>query len=156
MIKTYRLTLDYEIEINDLVVVPKEEGVYTFEMREKTQFILDALQRHPDVLNEEIKHRIFWGFLDSDASGNDLREIIDLQDEEEIMSRLIQDIPASAMPYYLAIFCGNEEFQKTISNEMDCDGRHLFISQIGRFVPLRGSFEEIGNTEVIPIKEVRN
>jgi len=156
MKKTYRLTLDYEIEINDRVVVPEEEGAYTFEMREKTQFILDALQRHPDVLHETIKHRIYWSFLDCDAGNNDLRDIIGLKDEIEINSRLVPDIPVSAMQYYLAIFCGNEEFQEVIPEEVDCDGRWLFVSQFGDFVPLRGSFEEIGHKEIIPQKEERN
>ena len=53
MKKTYRLTIDYMMEINEKV---KVDGECSRELLEKTQHIINAFLLAPDVLDEFIKY----------------------------------------------------------------------------------------------------
>lgn len=138
MKKTYRLTIDYMIEINEKV---KADGEYSRELLEKTQHIMDAFFRSPQVLHEFIKERLYWGFLDCDVCSNDLGELIGIKDEHEYMPLLSKYLPYETVSYLLGIFCPDKEFPG--SNKEEEDGRWLVLSQFGKFAPLNASFKDM-------------
>lgn len=146
MKKTYRLTIDYEIEINEKV---QADGEYSRELVEKTQHIMNAFFLVPEVLHEFIKDRFYEGFLDVDPWGNDLGELLEIKDQYEYMKALTRHLPANTVPYFLALFCN---FEKSLSIvKYSEEGMGLCIDQFCKPIPLYASFLEIGGAKGIQL-----
>lgn len=151
MKKTYRITIDYMLEINERV---QADGEYTRELLEKTQHIMDAFFRSPEVLHEFVKERLYEGFLDVDPWGNDLGELLDIKDQYEYMKTLAMHLPSGTIPYFQALFCnidGNISSEK-YSNE----GMNLCIDQFSAPIPLNASFKEIEDTDCLSLDNKMN
>ena len=93
MKKTYRLTIDYMIEINEKV---KADGEYSRELLEKTQHIMNAFFLAQGVLLEFNKDSFYEGFLDVDPWGNDMGELLGIKDQYEYMKTLNMHLPSNA------------------------------------------------------------
>jgi len=142
MKKTYRLTIDYMIEINEKV---KADGEYSRELLEKTQHIMNALFLVPGVLLEYNRDRFYEGFLDVDPWENDLGELLGIKDQHEYMKPLIMHLPANTIPYFQALFCNNS------TEEYSDEGMNLCIGQFGRPIPLHASFKEIEDSDCLSL-----
>ena len=151
MKKTYRLTIDYMIEINEKV---KADGEYSRELVEKTQHIMDAFFRSPVVLLEFNKYRFYEGFLDVDPWNNDLGELLGIKDQDEYMKPLTMHLPSNTIPYFQALFC-NTDRNNSIEEYSD-EGMNLFRDQFSRPIPVHGSFKEIKDTNSINTDEKVN
>jgi hypothetical protein len=148
MKKTYRLTIDYEIEINERV---EADGEYSQELVEKTQHIMNAFFLCPEILLEYNKDRFYEGFLDVDPWNNDLGELLEIKDQSEYMKALIKHLPANTIPYFQALFSifeGNSS-PAEYSNE----GMNLCIDQFSKPIPIHASFKEIGDANGISLVE---
>jgi len=135
MKKTYRLTIDYEIEINEKV---KADGDYSLELVKKTQHIMNAFFLCPEILLEYNKERFYEGFLDFAPWGIDLGELLEIKDQDEYMKSLTRHLPANTVPYFQALFCdieGNSSIE-AYSNE----GMGLCIEQFSKPIPIHASF----------------
>ena len=151
MKKTYRLTIDYEIEINEKV---QADGEYIRELLEKTQHILNELLLSPEVLREFNKYRFYEGFLDVDPWNNDLGELLGIKDKDEYMKPLTMHLPSNTIPYFQVQFCNTG---RNISIEKYSDaGMSLFVDQFCAPIPLNASFKEIGDINVLDIDEKAN
>lgn len=140
MKKTYRITIDYMIEINEKVKTPGDKE-YNPELLEKIQHIMDAFFLSGDELFEFVKNRIYWGFLNSDMSENDLCELIELLNEDDFMPALSRHLPPETVPFLLGIYQCNSDFPGTIKENEDAIW--LLLCQFGAFEPIRASIEEI-------------
>ena len=147
MVKNYRITIDYMIEINEKV---QADGEYSRELIEKTQHILNAFFLAPEVLNEFNKDRFYEGFLDIDPWSNDLGELLEIKDQHEYMKSLIMHLPANTVPYFQALFCNN-----SIEDYSD-QGMNLCTDQFKNPIPIGASFKEIGDMDVLNIDEQVN
>ena len=141
MKKTYRLTIDYMIEINEKV---QADGEYSRELLEKTQHIMDAFFRSPDVLDEFVKERIYFCFFNSDAYNKDLAQCIRLKDVAEYIPGLSRHLPSGIVPYLMDLFC-HEENNSTTGKDLD-EGLDLLVDQFRRPIPTNASFEDISDT----------
>ncbi len=148
MKKTYRITIDYEIEINEKV---EADGEYSRELVEKTQHIMNAFFLAPEVMLEYNKQRFYEGFLDVDPWNNDLGELLEIKDQYEYMKTLTRHLPANTVPYFQALFC-NIEGNPGI-NEYSDEGMRLWIEQFSKSIPLHASFKEIGDSNGISLVE---
>ena len=159
MKKIYRLTIDFEIEINEKVKVPGEEsedpGEYPPGMLEKTQHIMNAFFMNPGILHEYIKFRLYWRFLAFNHLEKLLHGLLGVQDEDQLLPLLTKDIPIRTVPYFTG-FCGlnNIDFPGTDTEEEMA--KEFFYSQFWGFNPFRGSLVDIGdevgdNHAIIPI-----
>lgn len=147
MKKTYRITIDYEIEINEKV---QADGEYSRELIEKTQHIMDAFFQCPDVLYEFNKYRFYEGFLDVDPWHNDLGELLGIKYKDEYMTPLIMHLPSNTIPYFQVQFCNNS------TEKYSDEGMDLFRDQFSVPHPLNASFKEIGDINVLDIDEKSN
>jgi len=152
MKKTYRVTVDYELDFNKQVKLPEEPAKISREMVEKTQHIIDAVLSQPQVMLELVKHRLYWGFLESSPNYEKMEEAIELKEEAEVMSLLIPEIPSDTIPYFSSIFCNSTEY--SVSDEEYSEGLGLFLSQFAAFNIIDASIKDIGETD-LP-KERRN
>ena len=95
MKKIYRLTIDFEVEINEKVKVPGEEseepGEYTPGMLEKTQHIMNAFFMNPVVMHEYIKQRLYWRFLNFDNLEKLMYGLLGVQDEDQLLPLLTKE-----------------------------------------------------------------
>ena len=113
MKKNYRLTIDFEIDIDEKVRVPGEiagNGECTAEMLEKTQHIMDAFFKEPRVMDNFIKNRLNSRILCNEGAQDAMAEVLDLHEEKEFMSLLAPHIPPGTVPYLLGVFCGDKNF----------------------------------------------
>lgn len=151
MKKTYRLTIDYMIEINEKV---KADGEYSRELLEKTQHIMNAFLLAPGVLLEYNKDRFYEGFLDVDPWNNDLGELLGIKDQHEYMKPLIKHLPANTIQYFQALFgnTGKEIGGEEYSNE----GMNLCLGQFGKPIPLHASFTEIEDIDCLSLDKKIN
>jgi hypothetical protein len=138
MKKTYRLTIDYMIEINEKV---KADGEYSRELLEKTQHIMNAFFQTPDVLHEYVKDRFYYGFLDCDPWGNDMGEFLDIKEQEEFMRTLTRHLPPGTVPYFQVLFL-NDENKSSTGENLD-DGLNMLVGQFSRLIPVNASLKEI-------------
>jgi hypothetical protein len=151
MKKTYRLTIDYMIEINEKV---QADGENSRELIEKTQHILNAFFLASEVLHEFNKYRFYEGFLDVDPWNNDLGELLGIKDQHEYMKPLTMHLPSNTIPYFQALFCNTD---RNISiEEYSDEGMNLFRDQFSAPIPLNASFKEIGGINVLDIDEKVN
>jgi hypothetical protein len=151
MKKTYRLTIDYMIEIDEKV---QADGEYSRELLEKTQHVMDAFFLAPEVLLEFNKDRFYEGFLDVDPWNNDLGELLGIKDQYEYMKPLIMHLPANTIPFFQALF-GNMD--KDIGEEeYSDDGMNLFRYQFGKPIPLNASFKEIEDIDCLSLDKKIN
>jgi hypothetical protein len=147
MKKTYRLTIDYEIEINEKV---QADGEYSRELIEKTQHIMNAFFLVPEALHEFNKDRVYEFFFNHDFGNNDLGELLGRKAEDEYMKPLIMHLPANTIPYFQALFCNNS------TEKYSDEGMDLFRDQFSVPLPLNASFKEIGDINVLDIDEKEN
>jgi hypothetical protein len=151
MKKTYRLTIDYMIEINEKVQV---DGEYSRELIEKTRHIMNAFFLAPEVLLEYNKDRFYEGFLDVDPWNNDLGELLGIKEQHEYMKPLIMHLPSNTIPYFQALF-GNTD--RNIGTEDYSDeGMNLCIDQFGKPIPLHASFKEIEDIDCLSLDKKMN
>jgi hypothetical protein len=151
MKKTYRLTIDYEIEINEKV---QADGEYSRELIEKTQHILNAFFLVPDVIDEFNKNRLYTGFLDCDPWGNDMGEFLDIKEQEVFMSTLCRHLPPRTVQYFRELFYHVENY--SITGKVLDEGLNLLVVQFRKPIPLNASFKEIGDINVLDIDEKAN
>lgn len=159
MKKIYRLTIDFETEINEKVKVPGKEiedpGKYTPEMLEKTQHIMNAFFMNPGIMHEYIKFRLYWAFRDFDQLEKPVYGLLGVQDEYQLLPLLNKDIPTRTVPYFTGLLSlNNTNFPGTDKEEEIARG--LFYNQFWGFNPFRGSIVDIGdevgdNHSIIPI-----
>ena len=149
MKKTYRLTIDYEIEINEKV---QAYGEYSRELGVKTQHIINAFFQCPEVLLDFVKNRLFNFLLYGDPKGHYMAESLDIKKEEVFMRNLSRYLPTGTVPYLLELF-GYEE-NNSISNEDLEEGLGLLLEQFSKPIPLHASFKEIRDANGIsPVEE---
>lgn len=151
MKKTYRLTIDYEIEINEKV---QADGEYSRELIVKTQHILNAFFLAPEALREFNKDRFYEGFLDVDPWNNDLGELLGIKDQHEYMKPLIMHLPSNTIPYFQVLFCNAD--RNISSEECSDEGMNLFRDQLSVPIPIHASFKEIEDINVLDIDEKAN
>lgn len=147
MKKTYRLTIDYMIEVNEKV---EADGENSRELIEKTQHIMNAFFLVPEALDEYNKDRFYEGFLDEDPWYNDLGELLGIKDQDEYIKLLITHLPANTIPYFQALFGNNS------TEEYSDEGIDLLGDQFSDPVPLNASFKEVGDINVLNIDEQAN
>jgi len=151
MKKTYRLTIDYMIEIDEKV---QADGEYSRELLEKTQHIMNAFFLAPEVLLEFNKDRFYEGFLDVDPWNNDLGELLDIKDQHEYMNTLTIHLPSNTIPYFQALLCNTD---RNISiEEYSDEGMNLFRDQFSVPIPLHASFKEIEDTDCLSLDKKMN
>ena len=151
MKKTYRLTIDYMIEINEKV---QADGEYSRELLEKTQDIINALFQCPDVLYAFIKERTYNYILGSDSSSNDMAEFLDIKGPEVYMRDLCRHLPPGTVPYFQELFLHVKNYS-TADEDLD-EGLDLLIDQISMPVPHNAAIKEIGDIDVLNIDEKAN
>jgi hypothetical protein len=138
MKKTYRLIIDYMVEINEKV---QADGEYSREIIERTQHIMNAFFLVPEVLNEFIKERIHYCFFNTDAYNNELVECMRIKKDTGYMHVLSQHLPSGTVPYFQALFCHAKDCT-TPYDDLD-DGFDLVVDQFPRPTPVHASFKEI-------------
>jgi len=148
MKKTYRLTIDYEIEINEKV---KADGEYSLELVEKTQHIMNAFFLCPNVLYDFVKDRLYDFLLYGDPRGHYMAECLDIKDEEVFIRNLSPCLPTGTVPYLLELFShgGNNSTDDKCLEE----GLGLLLAQFSKPIPIQASFKEIGDANGISLVE---
>jgi hypothetical protein len=151
MKKTYRLTIDYMMEINEKV---KVDGECSRELLEKTQHIMNAFFLVPDVLDEFIKERLYYCYFNTESANKDLAELIRLKKEAEYMPDLCRQLPAGTVPYFQDLFC-HVENNSTDDEDLD-EGLDLLVVQFSRPIPLSASFKEIEDIDCLSLDKGMN
>jgi hypothetical protein len=151
MKKTYRLTIDYMIEIDEKV---QADGEYSRELLEKTQHVMDAFFRSPDVLHEFIKERSYFYFFNAGGYNKDLDHCTRLKNLAEYMPGLSRHLPSGTVPYLMALFCHEED--KSTSDEDIDEGLDLLVDQFSVPIPLHASFKEIEDTDCLSLDKKMN
>jgi len=156
MKKNYRLTIDFEIDINEKVKVPgnmADKGECTPAILEKTQHVMDAFFKEPGVMHEFIKNRLFSRILCSDHSQEEMVEVLGLQAEEELISLLAPHLPPGAVPYLLGVFLGDKNFPCT--DDDDAALNNMVLYQFGDFTIAGVSLkeQEEDSNSILPLNE---
>jgi hypothetical protein len=142
MQKRYRITIDYNFDINEKVSADGDEEVNS-KLIEHAQHILNALFLRPDILLKFLKNRLYWGNLDCDPWGNDMGDMLGIEKSvsEKYMLSLSQYIPAETKPYFFELF-SEETRNHDIVKDVDIL-RGLIIIQFKGPTPVNASIEEI-------------
>ena len=156
MKKNYRLTIDFEIDINEKIKVPgnmEDNGECTPEILEKTQHIMDAFFKGPRIMFEFIKNRFFERILCNEYSKDEIAEVLGLHTDEELISLLVPHLPPGAVSYLLGIFLGDKNF--SCKDDDDAALNAMLLYQFGDFTPVRGSIieQEKDCNSIMPVSE---
>ena len=148
MKKNYRLTIDFEIDINEKVKVPgdiTDNGECTPEILEKTQHIMDAFFKEPRVMDEFIKNRLYSHIHYNHWTREVMAELLGLKTEEEFLPLLAPHLPPGSVPYLLGVFCGDKNFPvpyEAVPYDEDATLNDMVLDQFGDFKLASGSIKE--------------
>jgi len=141
MKKILRLSLDYEVEIKEIVEPSEDPGEYCWETVEKVQAIVNALVQNPGALQELLRFYLYQDYNNDCLYDEDTYEERKILTVDEIIACLKPYLPPCLVPYCMKVlFNEGDDDSFLVKN----DGKDLLDSQIYNIKSINFLIEEIG------------